>query len=392
MTYFLSLTLLIRFHLRWKVASQKHRRATKTPRSHRFRCSYSSTLTCRLNQRQNESEDEVTNTATELAELDDDLSHSIKDEDEVIEYAIQEEELLESEDSIFAEEPGHEMPETEESVCQESNGEALSLDDEETTNESNVEDSSLEETDTVDSTVETINPFEETFEEEEHLVDRFGPYVAFQNQSSLSITSEELTAIKLDDIDSELEQVASHQVSHGDDDSIEVNLESEVDSDNAVESYHEHITEATSNEIQDQAEKILGRLNTPVSHETDVTDNSEPEPEPEEPDALSETQDILNEILEEKRKIAAAHDEKFAADNAIDTLQMEHSLADPDQPGGVDDREMIIVNRMDEQQSVASPVEPQEVPFPKTPVSTGRAERMDYQKLFDQLRDQAGNP
>ena len=55
-----------------------------------------------------------------------------------------------------------------------------------------------------------------------------------------------------------------------------------------------------------------------------------------------------------------------------------------------DDREMLIISRMEQEaESKKKPEEP--IAFPNTPISTGRAERMDYQKLFDQLRDISNN-
>ena len=62
------------------------------------------------------------------------------------------------------------------------------------------------------------------------------------------------------------------------------------------------------------------------------------------------------------------------------------SLAQPND--STDDKDMIIVSRkdeVDEPSPETSSAEP--IPFPATAVSTGKAERMDYQQLFEQLRN-----
>ena len=51
-----------------------------------------------------------------------------------------------------------------------------------------------------------------------------------------------------------------------------------------------------------------------------------------------------------------------------------------------DDSEMLIVSRMEQKMESPKP-KPEPIPFPQTPVSKGNAQRMDYQQLFDQLRD-----
>lgn len=113
--------------------------------------------------------------------------------------------------------------------------------------------------------------------------------------------------------------------------------------------------------------------------------------------ALDETQQILNEILASKNLLASQQGQTYSDPQASfgDDLRGSQALTN-DSPqsngerdandGPADDREMIIINKMDEQRdpdaTTADPIE-----FPETPISKGRAERMDYQKLFDQLRD-----
>jgi type II secretory pathway predicted ATPase ExeA len=335
--------------------------------------------------------------------------------------------------------------------------------------------------------VETVDPFSEQFAEEENLIDRFAPFVAHQNQSSLSVTSEELSMLRPNDEQEETSEEASTQVSGytfvseselpnergsteesehssimemgsqdsaepeetfptfeqnselnsdeaevaeptfaetsepSDSDQLEThdsqsNLQSDSTQDNQEEGQqlHEHVSAAESPDIQHQAAEILKRLNlsNAVSHETESTDsnslqddtpNAEPQVEPvagestsydsefdRQSAALDESQQILNEILEQKNALSQQRDATVSQDPA--SIKMDEGVGGESSHSpneAKDDREMIIVNRMEQpvkSESTESHAEPV-VPFPTTPVSTGRAERMDYQKLFDQLRD-----
>lgn len=196
----------------------------------------------------------------------------------------------------------------------------------------------------------------------------------------------------------------------------------------AAEKIHQHgDDDATSAEIQRQAEAILARLNNSrsqsnVSHETATGPSSKQpvdhyqtnehttteigEPNSGEPSdfekqsaALDQSQQILNEILEQKNSLKQSHEIKM---NREQDWEQVEEIGDLDFPAPVDatapesvssndDKEMIIVNQMEETIEPQATTEPP-IQFPPTPVSTGRAERMDYQKLFDQLRDISHNP
>ena len=319
--------------------------------------------------------------------------------------------------------------------------------------------------------VETEDPFDESFAEEENLIDRFAPFVAHQNQSSLSVTSDHLSMLTPNDevesseepmhlsmnvvsdesnslenanpsdehlpntvasvdiaedvppgsIPIEIETVSPDasivdmqatdevQAFSGHFDDAEESepatesllapaSETEI-SENTQPKVHEHVSEASSTDVQKQAEEILKRLNISksVSHETTESSESQsqttglnhPTPtnlsEPESGSdfdrqnaALDESQQILNEILEQKNALAQQREE-MASEPSSNNTPLDESTRK-------DDREMIIVNQMEQAVEKAKPDETH-VPFPSTPVSTGRAQRMDYQKLFDQLRD-----
>ena len=86
--------------------------------------------------------------------------------------------------------------------------------------------------------VEAVDPFNETFAEEENLIDRFAPFVAHQNQSSLTITSKDLSMLCPNDeqgcsennSESESVEFSGHQVSSGSKSTNESDSEKNSDS------------------------------------------------------------------------------------------------------------------------------------------------------------------
>ncbi len=169
-----------------------------------------------------------------------------------------------------------------------------------------------------------------------------------------------------------------------------------------------------SEEIQRRAAEILERLkmSQDVSHETDtqeiantadteldVAKHSPPmfggisPPEPAMP--LHESERVLQEILEQKRILAAKRNpNEFGMSSPVEAVGdlPKTELGERNQLGNEprDDREMIIVSRMEQREEGEAKPEPEPTPTDEEPVSTGRAERMDYQKLFDQLRNITG--
>ncbi|MEM7784371.1 MAG: AAA family ATPase [Planctomycetota bacterium] len=329
------------------------------------------------------------------------------------------------------------------------------------------------------------NPFEEEFAEEEHLTDRFAPYVAYQNQSSLTLSSAELgllkpveaqaqsseeiwqpqpnqtrpepsgiesasesqvseapTAFLTNDSDEEnvfspLSELSSTEgeggtetpsvfviPSAGDEKSFTASAEPmeatveasaaaefEPDSTGIVEretrsnkQFHEHSAPTISSEIEKEAEEILQRLQltsdlselptselngAPVSHETpDQTGDRQSYDNPEH--ALQQTQQILDEILEQKN-ILEQQQETFLAPTQEEieaSIQFQYGFGDAAGNDRQDDRHMIVVDQPGSQPN-GEPLDDrnQEFPLPETPISTGNAERMDYKELFDQLRE-----
>ena len=180
--------------------------------------------------------------------------------------------------------------------------------------------------------------------------------------------------------------------------------------------FHRHVTEAANDEISRQAEEILQRLNAnkatqenPVSHETDVNSNFEKNSNlTQDPDSIQprspatqiktpddQSEQILREIRQQHDMLRKTNETPMASTSSAHDQpvveRIEYPLREPTDhslPANVhrDDAEMIIVTRGNETSPPSQNEEPK-IPFPETPVTKGQAERMDYQKLFDQLRN-----
>lgn len=170
------------------------------------------------------------------------------------------------------------------------------------------------------------------------------------------------------------------------------------------EKYHEHKPYQPTVDIQQEADRILSAIKNAeqgstshVSHET-VAEQAAPPTTHEEPvdqydDELSDAQRILGEILEQKN-LVSEHVRGTKSDDPIaqpepeypQSVPMSQSLSDAtDQKDGDDDSDMIVISE------VPSPTASEPSSVAATPesgqVSIGRAERMDYESLFEQLRD-----
>ena len=296
--------------------------------------------------------------------------------------------------------------------------------------------------------VETVDPFEESFAEEEHLQDRFAPVVAHQNQASLDVTAADLEAIKPEQDPAPQRSPQAQALSGGD--SVEQNQSTQPTasavtnplvqvlgvaqprkpqaaqaaqaqpapvetpppvSSEALETKTSQREEPKNNrdeivdnaeEIERQAEEILERLRlSTVSHETNKTASSQAEADAiEERQAreLDESQKVLEEILSQKSILEEARNQTAEpiadvpapgpSSASEQSVNLEYPMAQPNpaEEPRRDDSEMLIVSRMEQKMESPKP-KPEPIPFPQTPVSKGNAQRMDYQQLFDQLRD-----
>lgn len=166
--------------------------------------------------------------------------------------------------------------------------------------------------------------------------------------------------------------------------------------------FHVHGDNVVSTDIRKQAEEILGRLSSadsssgeqlsgstvakealaPANEAAELSDIESVSNYPSA--ALDESQQILNEILEQRNALAqqaepgdgAAHVEEAAPKAQMQVFEKEQENEKP----------IIVVNQAEDATEEKPPAVEPPVP-PTAPTSTGRAERMDYQKLFEQLRD-----
>jgi len=282
--------------------------------------------------------------------------------------------------------------------------------------------------------VEPVDPFEESFAEEEHLQDRFAPVVAHQNHASLDVTSADLEAIKPADEPSlaSPQQTSKFRLTSSNEQSQPavsppaaspaVQL---VETTNQIQTPQPKVhlqpaapivnkapaepqatappsepapdrdAGAENNEdIERQAEEILERLRlSTVSHETETA--TAPEAPTEQSEAveeqarqLDESQKVLEEILSQKQLLAESRNPTPGpAPPQPTSIEYPITHADPSPELRRDDSEMLIVSRMEQKMESPKSPRPDPIQFPETPVSKGNAQRMDYQKLFDQLRD-----
>ena len=316
---------------------------------------------------------------------------------------------------------------------------------------------------------EVVDPFQESFAEEEVLGDYFAPMVAQQNQASLSIRSADLTDLTPEDMsdfaETEKEVVTNsgtepaeamgverstpveaeyHEASQTDEPVETDNQRSSVEQSPLPEvpsgyefmtgndwtssiadpsaakpepvvepqqrqstgkGFHVHGDDIVSRDIRKQAEEILGRLNTADSllaeqvvggaadgegvDEIPATEG----PSPNEVEAsgfnyqsaaLDESQQILNEILEQRNALAQQGDSGVQvppAERQLSDAPLNHSVTHQDE-----EKPIIVVSRTEETVE-EKPTESAPPTPPTVPTSTGKAARMDYQKLFEQLRD-----
>lgn len=167
--------------------------------------------------------------------------------------------------------------------------------------------------------------------------------------------------------------------------------------------FHVHGDDVVSKDIRKQAEEILGRLSaseSPLGDQgasnslrsiessalpSESASSSDCESDSSYPSAaLDESQQILNEILEQRN--ALAQQGELAA--SMPVLE-EQGAGDQVQAIDIDDgneKPIIVVKQTEDAAEEKPPVVDPPIP-PTTPPSTGRAARMDYQKLFEQLRD-----
>ena len=124
---------------------------------------------------------------------------------------------------------------------------------------------------------------------------------------------------------------------------------------------HIHEDSSASDEISRQADEILARLNR-VN----------------EPTATDQEEQILADIQTQQREVSDSQ-------LLIDPDEPQASLPMSDPAAHQDDSEMLVVNS--ENDVAEQDNESETFPMTDSPISSGRASRMDYEQLFDRLRN-----
>ena len=133
---------------------------------------------------------------------------------------------------------------------------------------------------------------------------------------------------------------------------------------------HKHDNDdSISDDISRQADEILARLNN-VSKPDNVS----------QPVVADQEEQILADIQLQQREVADSH-LLDAPEQPQPSLQLPAPVLHQDDSG------MLVVNPEAEADSTVEADEPETFSMTDSPISSGRASRMDYEKLFDRLRN-----
>jgi type II secretory pathway predicted ATPase ExeA len=159
-----------------------------------------------------------------------------------------------------------------------------------------------------------------------------------------------------------------------------------------------HVNEATSEEISRQADEILKRLERGnVNAEPSAAAVPVPTAAPRQTEDADSGMEILSEIRDQQQLVASVKVEEDAPgalsiNSGDDSNPLPGTV--PMVPTGTraDDSEMLFVKQPNESgEDDGSEAAKPSLPFLGEPVSKGRATRMNYEQLFDRLRDLKDN-
>ena len=122
---------------------------------------------------------------------------------------------------------------------------------------------------------------------------------------------------------------------------------------------------AITDEISRQADEILARL----------------QKRPREPTELNQEQQILSDIRQQQQFVNESNQSIEQIPASVPIIE-----SNTEEPTRQDDSEMLVVNP--NTKPIDKKNEPKTFPMTDSPISSGNAARMDYEKLFDRLRNQ----
>lgn len=165
-----------------------------------------------------------------------------------------------------------------------------------------------------------------------------------------------------------------------------------TEADTGASDFHQHNTGQPTADIQQQANEILNSIRAPEPDQNDTTAEAASQVPPEEDDdapqaarenvEISEAQRILAEILEHKQLLSDQVTPPASESPAADITEFPQSLPIQQSYSSEAPDETSPTGNVSEPTSPNSPYDND-----GTPVSIGRAERMNYEKLFEQLRN-----
>ena len=239
-----------------------------------------------------------------------------------------------------------------------------------------------------------VNPFDETFVQEEEIVNEFVSEVAEHNLTSLNVSADQLNV--LDQIAEQLEaQQAADQTQQlsevvvSDDKDLRLNP-SELQQVEAIEKEIQRIEASQENAAEEsqKVEQFIQPMPQSIQMPIQPTRNIEAI------DDVPETPEVQLPTAKSSLRLIPATEAQGLkiqpiTDPATPDIPLEYPLAekseDDDSPS--DDKDMLIVSRSEQYmnnqtEEVGQPIDPS---IPSMP-STGSVARMDYSKLFEQLR------
>lgn len=122
---------------------------------------------------------------------------------------------------------------------------------------------------------------------------------------------------------------------------------------------------AITDEISRQADEILARL----------------QKRSREPTELNQEQQILSDIRQQQQFVNESNQSIEQIPASVPIIE-----SNTEEPTRQDDSEMLVVNP--NTKPIDKKNEPKTFPMTDSPISSGNAARMDYEKLFDRLRNQ----
>lgn len=243
------------------------------------------------------------------------------------------------------------------------------------------------------------DPFAEEFEDEEIIQDRYAPLVAAYNRSSLEVTSDELSV--LSECQPKLESSENLEAEK----LVLKERETNIDKDHQHPHEDPQSTDSVESEavssIENEAESLLKEMyqnlgESPLLDDVESNADQLPVSEGGDKNGLDDQGFSSFSPFSFASKAGSADEtnpspwniKPFSPDDGSFQMEAVKPIESSVPTVAEDDRDIIVCDIPDLPfVPVSSSHNSDRVLFPSTPVSTGKAQRMDYQELFVQLRN-----